>query len=786
MIMDQQASKNSAEQSSPISRVESADRKITWQDYARVFYRGRFAMLVAFMIIFLGSVAITFSIKPVYQANVRLMLIDQSSVGQSLFDFTSMMTKETLINNQVEILKSRTLGEQVIRDLKSSIYGRQLELLQPDTVSGWFSFPRFFEKKSGTTPQHLFDQQVQELRDNMSVRHLRSTDMVEIKYKAPSPFEAYYVANEIAAAYIRINQEESQAEVRQVKDFLEQQLATYEEELQSSEEALKTYQEQAKVVALDNETTELVRKIADFETLYSAAKTDLEASRQRLVYIDAELERQNSNFDIETISKTTALEEFSKKIAQKESQLAVYQAQTIQKGMLESTRQYTLREIENLVNQIDALKEQFREDVAAVAANQFVDPAQVSSSLFNSKIEVETEIHALEPKVEAFGKILERYNQELESLPEKKLQLARLMRSAQVAEKLYIMLQEKYQESRITEVGQIGNVRIIDSAKEPEEPISPKKKLNLLLGFLLGIGFAFITAFIIEYMDDTVRTMQDLDVLGMPLIATIPLIKPEQGNGLIVKTVKLEDPEVNAINERLVTHLKPKSPVSEAYRTMRTNIIFSAPDNPKKVILVTSTGPQEGKSTSVANLAITFAQSGAPTLLIDADLRRPMLHKLFQVEQQPGLTNALVGQEKLGEMITPVDAVQGLSLLTCGVSPPNPAELLGSHRMHELLNEARAEYDVILIDTPPVIAVTDPSVLARFVDGVVVVVKTGATQRSAALMAADQLRRVNAPILGVLLNSITNTNFYGSFYYQKYYYYYSNDDAKKRRKKRAT
>lgn len=768
--------------------TDSADRTVTWRDYVRIFYRSRWVMLFTFLIILLASAAITFSIKPIYEAGVRLMLIDQSSMGQSLFDFTSMMTKETLINNQVEILKSRTLGEHVLQDLQKSIHTQDLELLQPDTAARKISLSRLFSKNGNKkSPDHLFDQKVQQLRDNLSVRHLRNTDMVEVKYRAHSPFEAYYVANAIAAAYVRINQQESQAEVRQVKDFLEQQLSTYKQELQGSEEDLKAYQEKAKVVALDNETSELVRKISEFETMYNSAKTDLEAAKQRLVYIDSELVKQNTNFDIEAISKTTALEEFSKKIAEKQSQLAVYKAQTIQKGLSEITHQHTLREVENLQNQIDALKAQFKKDVTAAAANQFVDPAQISNSLFSSKIEVETEIQSLQPKVEVFGKILDRYNQEMESLPAKKLQLARLTRSAQVAEKLYVMLQEKYQESRITEVGQMGNVRIIDSAKEPEEPIVPKKKLNLLLGLLLGLGFALAAAFVIEYMDDSVRTMADLSEMQMPLIATIPFIKPDSGNGFIAKMTKLDDPEVNAINERLVTHLKPKSPVSEAYRALRTNILFTAPDNPKKTILVTSTGPQEGKSTSVANLAITFAQAGTKTLLIDADLRRPMLHKLFQVDKQPGLTNALVSREALEDLTTPVAAVPDLSLLTCGVNPPNPAELLGSARMKEVLDEARQIYDMILIDTPPVIAVTDPSVLARFVDGVVVVVKTASTQRSAAMMAAEQLRRVGAPVLGVLLNGITTANFYGSFYYQKYYYYYTNDGEKKcGRKKRRT
>ncbi len=758
--------------------------KVSWRDYVRIFYRGRFAILITFLLVFAGSILITFTTEPVYESNVRLMLVDQGSVGQSLFDITSMITKETLMNNQVEILKSRTLAEGVVRDLKKSSLAPRLEVLErPDTLKSGFSISRLLGlQKHEWTESKIFDYQVEILREQLGVRHIRNTDMIEINFQAHSPTEAAFVANTVASAYERINQEESRAEVQQVTKFLEEQLHLYQDSLRVSEEQLRAYQQRAKVVALDHETSELVRQAAEFETLFNAAKADLEAAKQRLIYIDDELEKQNTDFDIEAISKTTVLEEFNKKIVEKESQLAVYQAQTMQKGISADIKQYTLKEIENLQNQINALKQKFQEDVTAVAANQFMDPAQVSNSLFASKIEVETEIRSLIPKVEAYGRIVDEANADLEALPEKKLELARLARSAQVAEKYYILLQEKYQESRITEVGQLGNVRIIDSAKAPDKPIQPKKKLNLFLGLLLGLGLGIAIAFAFDYVDDSIRSMDDIESLHLPMIATIPHIKPEQNTGIIAKMVKLDDPEVNAINERLVTHLKPKSPVSEAYRTLRTNILFSAPDNPKQVIMMTSTGPREGKSTSVANLAITFAQMGTKTLLIDADLRRPMLNKLFQLEKEPGLTNVLVGGAELADVVKEIHDVPNLSVLTCGVIPPNPAELLGSTFMQQLLHNAREQYDMILIDTPPIIAVTDPSVLARIVDGVTMVVRIGSTQRGAAFMACEQLRRVGAPVIGVLLNGISASNFYGSYYYQQYYYYYTSDGSKKRKK----
>ncbi|RPI00948.1 MAG: polysaccharide biosynthesis tyrosine autokinase [Calditrichaeota bacterium] len=758
------------------------ERKMTLNDYRRIFFRGRYVVLITFGIILLLTALYTFLQKPVYEANVRLMLQDNSSVGQSLFDLTSAMKQETMLNNQVEILKSRTVAERVIRNLLKSPYSHRLRVLQrPDTLNAslqmlnWLSL----DSKKDWSESEVFDEQVKNLREELDVRHIRNTDMMQINFRAHSAFEAYFVANALADVYERISQEESQAEVRQVKEFLEEQLKLYEQELKHSEEQLKSYQESAHVVALDNETIELVQKITDFETLYNSARTDLLAARQRLDYIDSELARQNTNFDIETISKTTALEEFTRKIAEKEAQLAVYQSETIQKG----ESQFTRRQIETLQRQIDALKAQFKQNVKNIAANQFVDPAKVSSALFTSKIEVETEIRSLEPKVSAFEKILEQYNAELEGLPTKKLQLARLARSAQVAEKLYVMLQEKYQESRITEVGQLGNVRVIDPAKEPYEPILPRKGLNMLLGVLLGLGFGIALAFTMDYMDDSITSMEDMDSLGLPLIATIPMIKPDTTGSLFSRVARIDDPEVNAINERLVTHLKPKSPVSESYRSLRTNILFTAPENPKQVILVTSSGPREGKSTSVANLAIIFAQMGAKTLLIDADLRRPMLHKLFRVNQQPGLTNVLIGQKQLEEAITAVPDVLNLSLLTCGINPPNPAELLGSERMNILLQKMRQEYNMVLIDTPPVNAVTDPSVLARAVDGVILVVRSASTQRGSAFVAVEQLRRVEAPLLGIILNSVSRTSYYGSYYHEEYYYYYTADGEKKHKSK---
>ncbi|HNT65848.1 MAG TPA: polysaccharide biosynthesis tyrosine autokinase [bacterium] len=779
------------------SNSDPREPQVTFRDYLRVLYRGRKVILVSFLVVMAATTFFTFTTEPVYEASAKIMVEEQGSMGESLFDFTSMIKKETMINNQVEILKSRTLAEQVIRELQSSKDADNLRVLgnlaNNDTsgggFAGWFKklFSGALDEEDERDPAARFNSYVDVIRRNIGVTPIRNTDMIEIRVSAFSPSEAAYVCNTVARVFQDRNRLQSQQEVRQVKNFLEEQLDQYQEELGRSEDALRDYQEKAKVVALDQETQELVSKLAEFETLYNESKTDYEANLQRLNYINDQLDSRQANFDVETISSQPYLGELKRQIAEKEAELAKYLASMIEIGnYAQNENQIQLRE-----RQIQALKDKFKQEVAKIAAVQFVDPAEFSGALFTSKIEAETELQSLKPKVEALQEIVAKYNRQLESLPEKSLTLARLLRKRQSDEKIFIMLQEKYQESRITEVGQLGNVRIIDPAISPKQPVKPKKKLNMVLGVLIGLGLGFGIAFVLEYLDNSLQSMEDVEALGLAVMATIPNIKPEEANGLLSAIHIESDPEASDLNERLVTHLKPRSPISEAYRTLRTNILFSNPDHAKKTLLVTSSGPKEGKSTTVSNLAITFAQMGNRTLLIDADLRRPILHKLFNISKSVGLTNILVGRATLEEAVKQVPKLPDLDILNCGVIPPNPAELLGSKNMKELLEYAKQHYNIILIDTPPSLAVTDAAILSSYVDGLLLVIRAGGTQREAGRRAYEQLKKVNAPILGAVLNGIEAANVYGSTYYYYHYHYYTGTDGQSKikdriRKKRSS
>jgi protein-tyrosine kinase len=242
--------------------------------------------------------------------------------------------------------------------------------------------------------------------------------------------------------------------------------------------------------------------------------------------------------------------------------------------------------------------------------------------------------------------------------------------------------------------------------------------------------------------------------------------------------------EVIRIESRLVTHFAPKSPISEAYKTIRTNIQYAKADRPIKTVLVTSSGPGEGKSTSVANLAITFAQMGAKTLLVDTDLRRPVLHGIFGLSRAEGLTNVLVKRISIEEAIKQTRN-ENLHLITSGTLPPNPSELLSSNTMDKFVESTGSQFDIVLFDSPPIIAVTDAAVLAPKLDGVVVVAKSGDTGRDALLRSRILLENVGANLLGVLLNGVNIDHMYGSYYYYYHYYYYGDGKHKKKRSQRA-
>jgi succinoglycan biosynthesis transport protein ExoP len=381
--------------------------------------------------------------------------------------------------------------------------------------------------------------------------------------------------------------------------------------------------------------------------------------------------------------------------------------------------------------------------------------AQIANTLPVIFVERNAELLKLEEEIANTEKDLAETQQQLKTVTDD-TQRTRLETSLAQYRNTYSTLVANYQQVVLAVAQANNNIVVAEPAKVPERPIRPRTRTNVMLATIVGVLLALGIAFLIEYLDDTVKTPDDVSrVSGLSTLGAIARLKESGGP------------------RQLVAWMRVKSPESEAYRTLRTNIQFSSVDNPIRSLLVTSSSPGEGKSTTTANLAVVLAQTGQRVIVVDTDLRRPVLHKVFGIPNNVGLTTALLAGESLSleDYLQPTE-IDTLSVLTSGPIPPNPSELLGSHRMQHLIEVLAQATDIVIFDSPPVLAVTDAVVLGRQMDGVLVVADAGNTREHALAQAAAELQKTGANVLGVALNRLDTRR--GGYYY---YYYYSDEQG---------
>lgn len=737
---------------------KTEEKQATLNDYLRILIRRKWLILLCFFCLAGSATAFSFLVTPIYQARATIMIQKEGKMEDQIFSISSMMQSDPRIKNQVEILKSRTLAQAVVEAILDSPQKK--------------AFRNMAKTKQSFSPSK--DQLIRVIQDNLSATPIRETDIIEVKMTAPDPQLVAFLANTVASEYYKQSLQFSRGEISEVRQFLQNQLGIVQDSLNQSEEELKNYMESQDVSALPDETKELVKQLAEFESQFNGTKIELESNEKRLAYMKRQLdERKGRLLDEITQISTPVIQNLRNEMAELEAMRAEYVSQGVDE---------THPKMQQILNRIKETKNKLiAETTQLVSSNLTVkDPLAYSQDLLGNILNLEIEIQSLTAKAEGLQRIVNRYSAKMNQLPDKSLRLARLERSTKVGENIYLMLKEKYEEARIKEAGQIGNVRIIDQAVAPDSPIKPKKKLNVLLGALFGLLLGGGLVLVLESLDTSLRSIEEIENQGLSVLGHIPKIRRTKK---IKKSEKeqsqIQDKEVGKVASNLITHFAPKSPVSEAYRTFRTNIQFTNLDSPPQTILVTSPGPGEGKSTTVANLAITFSQMGTKTLLLDTDFRRPILHSVFGLEKEIGITNYLVGKAPL-EMVIKKTQIPNLDIVTCGVIPPNPSELLASEKMKGFLEQLKAEYQMILFDSPPVIAVTDAAVLSLLLDGVVLVAGARQTSREALARAKTLLENVKAKILGVVLNKVEAKSTYGSYYYYYYYHYYG--DRKETRK----
>jgi capsular exopolysaccharide synthesis family protein len=596
---------------------------------------------------------------------------------------------------------------------------------------------------------------VDDLRDDLRVtRPNRDAHVISVSYRDTDARFAAAVPNVAASSFIFHKTDVTKAEARSTVAFLREQVASYDAQLDEAEARLRGFREQAQVVNLAAEATEQVRRLAELQ----ARRDELQAERDAL----AHLLNRAADMDVSTgmSSPYRQLASFPVFLANKAIQDLLQSLTYLENQRAELLIRRTTTNID-----VQGVDERIRE---------------LEGQLFHT---ARSYLESLDSQLGSLNANLARFGSELERIPAREVQFARLSRQSALLEEISLLLQTRLKESEIREAIEPTEVRVIDPALIADRPVAPRPVRNLALAIAVGLALGVGAAFGRQALDNKVRTREDAETLtgGMPILGVIPRISSsrrpnrqgvvkQEGKPRRIGAGRLPGTPGQLFEERLVTHRDPRSPSAEAYRALRTNITFASVERAPQVLVVTSAMPGDGKSTSSSNLAITLAQQGSRTLLIDADLRRGVLHRVFEKRQEPGLTNLLLGRVTLSDAVQPIDLgadSEPLHFLATGVLPPNPAELIGSALMRTLLDQLREEYETIIFDAPPLNLVTDAALLGTMADTTILVTRAGVTDKGALQHAAGQLHHLRAPVGGVVLNCVESG---GSYYGGDGYY----------------
>ena len=757
--------------------------------------RNRWLIATVFTLVVVSTTVFTFVVPPTYEG-VTTLRVDKERTNLPVLDALSTLSSGSEIETEMEVLRSRTVADRVLDELALQVVVKRpwrvsrYELFDDvkvewDAPKAVYRFEqteegRFLVRQRGedepigtfgvgervplrgaevrlapgAVKHKVIRIAVREFEDALESYYKtvaifqpnRDADLIGIRWDGPDPILTSKIPNSIAAHFLTWREQVRKTEAFSTVDFLDEQLDSLEVQLSAAEDLLREFREDARVVDLKFEAEMHINRLAQ-----------LQAERDRL---DAEREALANLFEeVRNTPRTTDGPSPYRRLIAFPSLLANFAVSELFRS---------LAEVEN--QRAELLNRRTHEDPDVIVLTRRIEELENQLRLI-----AVTYLEGLANQVRSIDEKLLTFRDQLEVVPAREVQFARLERRAEVLKEIYIMLATRQKEAEIAGAIEDASIQVVDAAQVQRKPVKPRKKLNialsLALGMVLGVGVAFVR----ENMDTALRTREDLQALlgGAAVLGLIPRIAEANGKGRdrAAATVEAAAP----FQARLVTGRDPRNPISEAYRSLRTNITFANPDRPPRSLVFTSALPGDGKSTTSSNLAITLAQQGLRTLLIDADMRRGVLHDVFAARREPGLSNVLLDQVTLEEAVQWVSLGEDtrLEFLPTGTLPPNPAELLGAERMRALLERLEGDYDVVILDAPPLNAVTDAALLGTNADGVILVARSGVTESAAAAYAMEQLRNVRAPVLGGVLNDIDvkKERYYGSYGAVSYYYY---------------
>jgi polysaccharide biosynthesis transport protein len=720
-----------------------AQYEMNLRDYWLIVRRRRMIIIASTVLVAALSFGFARQKVPIYQATTAVKFEQSTQLSGLLVEVLSYSSADS-IETQVTIIKSYPILEEVAKRL------------------GYLKVtPTAAASREAKGYWGVLDS----INGKLKVARVPNTSILEITATSTKPREAQDLANATAEAYRDYNKSLRNARVSEARRFIENQLKDVEARSRRTEAEIWAFREANRIVAPGAESSVLM-------SVFTQVRGDIEKARQQRIELES-IQQRLAGLDAASPTDRVFIETSNPAMQKLQGTLSELQLERNNLSLEVTDRHPRLQALDDRIREV---RTEMRREVGA-------------------------QIAMLRNREEFLNRQIGELQQKNRELPTLELALQRLQREAKTNDDLLALLKTKHQEALIKEAEQIEEVSIVRPATEPDSPIGGESMNTILVGAVLGLSLGLVLAFVRETLDTSIGTIEDVEAyLGVPVLGVVPHIDSRETVQRILErrpALAQIDPEALLSHSLLITHFDPKSPVAEAYRTLRTNIQFARMERSGKVLVVSSPTLQEGKTTTIVNLALTMAQSGQKTLLIGANMRRPSIHRFFGIEREPGLSNILVGSAQWRDCIrTVADILMGrfemedimaapgldnLHIIEAGPVPANPSELLSTPAMTGFLHSVRDVYDVILVDTPPILPVTDSAIVASQADGVVLVYQAGKVGRLVLKRAKVHVENVGGKVWGVVLNDV-KTEIAGYAYTQYYTHYYGEETVVDRRK----